>query len=162
MALKIKLLNEESKEFLKSYYESDAPKGSLYSSGIDLVCPTDLSIPANSLGQKIKFGIACQKDQSREVIPHGYYLYPRSSISKTPLRMANCVGIIDYDYTGELMAKVDNHSNEEFKIKKGDKLFQICMPHLQTFTYEIVDELEKTERGSGGFGSSGINYLADV
>ena len=43
-------------------------------------------------------------------------------------------------------------------------MFEMNIPmlHLQTFTYEIVDELEKTERGSGGFGSSGINYLADV
>jgi dUTP pyrophosphatase len=162
MALKIKILDDENKDFLQSYYGTEAPKGSLFSSGIDLVCPTDLVIPAKSLGQKIKFGIACQKDQSREVIPHGYYLYPRSSISKTPLRMANCVGIIDFDYTGELMAKVDNHSDEEFKISKGDKLFQLCMPHLQTFTYETVNELDKTERGSGGFGSSGTIYVAEV
>ena len=58
----------------------------------------------------------------------------------------------------ELMAKVDNHSDEDFKISKGDKLFQICMPHLQPFSFIVVEELEVTERGSGGFGSTGKNY----
>jgi dUTP pyrophosphatase len=156
--LYLKILNEEHKQYLETYYNSDAPKGSLYSSGMDLVCPDDLVVPAKSLGFKIKLGIACQPDMSREVIPHGYYLYARSSISKTPLRLANNVGIIDYDYTGELMAKVDNHSDEDFKISKGDKLFQICMPHLQPFSFIVVEELEVTERGSGGFGSTGKNY----
>ena len=160
--LKIKIINQENKQYLKTYYNSDSPKGTLYSSGIDIVCPDDLVIPGKSLGFKIKLGIACQPDMSREVIPHGYYLYPRSSISKTPLRLANSVGIIDYDYTGELMAKVDNHSEEEFKISKGDQLFQICMPSLQPTTYQVVEELEETERGSGGFGSTGTKYYADV
>ena len=159
--LKIKILAEDQ-DLLKSYYSSDAPKGSLYSSGLDLICPEELLVPPKTLAFKIKLGVACQPDMSREVVPHGYYLYARSSISKSPLRLANNVGIIDYDYTGELMAKVDNHSDNEYKISKGDKLFQICMPSLQTFTYEVVDKLEETKRGSGGFGSSGINYSNSV
>jgi len=157
MALKIKILAED-KDLLESYYKTDAPRGSLYSSGLDLICPENLVLPKNSYANKIKLGVACQKDMKREVLPHGYWLMPRSSISKTPLRMANSLGLIDYDYTGELMAKVDNISNEDYSIKKGDKLFQICMPHLQPFTYKVVEELEETERGSGGFGSSGLNY----
>ena len=160
--LKIKVIDNEQKQYLETYYNSDEPKGSLFASGIDIVCPNDLVIPAKSIGFKIKLGIACHKDQSREVIPHGYYLYPRSSISKTPLRLANSIGIIDYDYTGELMAKVDNLKDEEFKITKGDQLFQLCLPSLQSPTYQVVDELEETMRGSGGFGSSGTRYVAEV
>ena len=161
MALKIKILAEE-KDLLKSYYTTDAPKGTLFSSGMDLICPVDLIIPKKSLGFKIKFGIACQPDMTREVLPHGYWLLPRSSISKSPLRLANSLGLIDYDYTGELMAKVDNLSDEDYIVSPGDKLFQICMPSLQPFTYEVVDKLEETERGSGGFGSSGLNYSHKV
>ena len=159
--LKIKILAEDQ-DLLKSYYSTDAPKGSLYSSGLDLICPEEITVSAKTLGFKIKLGVACQPDMSREVIPHGYYLYARSSISKTPLRLANNVGIIDYDYTGELMAKVDNHSEKEYKISRGDKLFQLCMPGLQPFTYKVVKEIEETERGSGGFGSSGLNYVNEV
>ena len=60
------------------------------------------------------------------------------------------------------MAKVDNLSDEDYIVSPGDKLFQICMPSLQPFTYEVVDKLEETERGSGGFGSSGLNYSNKV
>ena len=77
--LKIKIL-AENQDLLKSYYSTDAPKGSLYSSGIDLICPEELTVPAKTLGFKIKLGVACQPDMSREVIPHGYYLYARRLI----------------------------------------------------------------------------------
>ena len=159
--LKIKLLSED-KTYLKEYYSSNSVKGSLYSSGLDLVCPKDLIIPKKSLGFKIKFNVACQINMHVAASQHGYWLMPRSSISKTPLRMSNSLGLIDFDYTGEIMAKVDNLSDEDYIVKKGSKLFQICMPHLKPFTFNIVDELEETERGSGGFGSSGVHYESTV
>ena len=96
--------------------------------------------------------------------PSAYYLYPRSSISKTPLRLANSVGIIDSGYRGNLIAKLDNsgyHKTgihaKDFETNNGDKYVQICMPDLSPFTVTLVDNIEalgQTERGDGGFGST--------
>ena len=84
-----------------------------------------------------------------------YYLYPRSSISKTPLRMSNSVGIIDAGYRGNLMASVDNVSGEDYQIQRGQRLFQICPWNDFKVTLEVVDELSDSDRGNGGFGSTG-------
>jgi dUTPase len=96
----------------------------------------------------------------------GYYLYPRSSIVKTSLRLANSVGIIDSGYRGELIAVVDKHdSSNDWKTvlkrdcKQYDRLFQICSGDLSPFLVEIVENESDlgliTERGCGGFGSTG-------
>jgi dUTP pyrophosphatase len=98
--------------------------------------------------------------------PSGYYLYPRSSIVKTPFRLSNSVGIIDSGYRGELMAVVDNINavNVDMKdcisqhLPPMSRMFQICSPTLEPFMVQIVSGEEKlglTERGSGGFGSTG-------
>lgn len=68
--------------------------------------------------------------------------------------MANSVGIIDYGYRGNIMAKVYNTSSETYEVKKGEKLFQLCMPSLEPFSVVFVTELDITERGTGGFGST--------
>ena len=88
------------------------------------------------------------------------YLYPRSSTgSKTPLRLSNSVGIIDAGYRGNITALFDNWSNEDFTIKKADRVVQICAPNMTYPIYPImvssVEELGLTKRGSGGFGSTG-------
>lgn len=99
--------------------------------------------------------------------PVGYYLYPRSSIVKTPFRMANSVGIIDAGYRGEVMAVVDNIDSANNDLKACldryaapmSRMFQICSPTLDPFLVRIVEhenELGITERGSGGFGSTGV------
>jgi dUTP pyrophosphatase len=112
---------------------------------------------------------------SQEIIdssPCGYYLYPRSSISKTRMRLANSVGIIDSGYRGDIIAAVDTigvfgssdiwHIWKETlsPIKKYDRYFQICSPNLSPFLVHIVEtesELgEPTVRGAGGFGSTGL------
>jgi len=89
--------------------------------------------------------------------PSGYYMFPRSSISKTPYRLANSVGIIDSGYRGPLMAKVDVlPAREDYPMKQGDRMFQICAPDLSPFeSVQITDTLDETSRGSGGFGSTG-------
>jgi dUTP pyrophosphatase len=100
-------------------------------------------------------------DTSCDLVPSGYYMYPRSSISKTAFRLANSVGIIDAGYRGHLIAKVDciyhttGHDLEHgFGI--GDRLFQICAPDLSPFqSVQIVESFDNTERGEGGFGSTG-------
>tara|TARA_Y100000816_G_scaffold207340_1_gene153225 strand:+ start:6630 stop:7139 length:510 start_codon:yes stop_codon:yes gene_type:complete len=87
----------------------------------------------------------------------GFQIYPRSSISKTPLMLANQVGIIDSGYRGSLMAAFRSFQ-EEYKIEKHSRLVQICHPSLKPFLVKIVneDDLSITERGEGGFGSTGI------
>ena len=87
-------------------------------------------------------------------IPVSYYLYPRSSITKTPLRLANSVGIIDAGYRGNIIACVDNIKNGEYIIEAGSRLFQICSSDLSPISIEIVNSLPETSRGIGGFGST--------
>lgn len=86
--------------------------------------------------------------------PHGYYLYPRSSISKTPLRLANSVGIIDFGYRGTLKVAVHNTGPFAYTIRRGERLFQLCMPSLSPFQVVFGVVSRATERGEGGFGST--------
>ena len=104
--------------------------------------------------------------------PCGFYLYPRSSISKTRMRLANSVGIIDAGYRGDLIAAVDSigvfGSTDIWQIwketlspiKKYDRYFQVCAPDLSPFLVHIVEREEDlsppTTRGQGGFGSTGV------
>ena len=108
-------------------------------------------VPAKACGFKIPTGIKCSP-QFEWV--HGYYLYPRSSIVKTPLRLANSVGIIDHSYRGEIMAVVDNLSEEDIVLTRDRSLFQLCMPSLRPFNVQYVDSVDATVRGEGGFGST--------
>ena len=97
--------------------------------------------------------------ESGKQYPFGFYMYPRSSLSKTPLRLANSVGIIDSGYRGDLIGAFDcrTHSSQ-YVVLKQDKLVQICAPGLVPVIVELVDSLEQlgeTARGEGGFGSTG-------
>lgn len=143
--LKIKLHDSSMNE----YYKDRKNFGT--DSGYDLYCTETITIPACTVGT-IDFKLSCSPEFSK---PSGYYLYPRSSISKTPLIMANSVGIIDHSYRGNIMAKVYNTSHSPYEVKRGERLFQLCMPTLEPFTVEFVDELDQTDRGTGGFGSTG-------
>ena len=149
MHLKLKVLNNYLKnqyENHSSYHEGD--------SGLDLFFIEEINIGAKST-KLVSLGIKCEaypdKDKERNI---SYYLYPRSSISKTPLRMANSVGIIDAGYRGTIMAAIDNISDEDYTIKVGQRLFQICSPVLAPITFELTDRLSDTTRGEGGFGST--------
>jgi dUTP pyrophosphatase len=91
----------------------------------------------------------------------GYYLYARSSTgSKTPLRLANHVGIMDSGYRGDVMGVFDNRRNEAYEVSAGQRLLQICPPDISYPTYVIIvnnlDDLGSTSRGAKGFGSSGV------
>ena len=135
--------------------------------GIDIYIPEDIIIPAKSQ-VRIPLGIHCSVLKTTCLsFPHGenfttvepisFFLLPRSSISKTPLRVSNSIGLIDAGYRGELQAPVDNISEDEYKIKRGTRLFQIINPSLIPFRrIQVTDNLSKTDRGSGGFGSTGI------
>jgi dUTP pyrophosphatase len=88
-----------------------------------------------------------------------YYMYPRSSISKTFIRLANSTGIIDSGYRGNLCAAVDNIAGFGVETAgKHHRYFQICSPTLDPLIVKLVDDIsdfETTIRGSGGFGSTG-------
>lgn len=92
-------------------------------------------------------------------IPQGYVglLFVRSSFGKKGLMLKNSVGVIDSDYRGEVIAQVINTSGEDFLLSDGERFAQIvvvpCLPLKDDI--EIIDELEETERGEGGFGSTG-------
>ena len=147
----MKLLIKTENDTLKSMYTNNQ----FYNpgdSGLDLFCPETITIQPGET-YKINLQINCEALSDSGNV--SYYLYPRSSIIKTPLRMSNCVGIIDAGYRGDIIACVDNIKDFPYEIKQGDRLFQICAGDLSPFTYELVDNLSNTRRGSGGFGSTG-------
>ena len=80
---------------------------------------------------------------------------PRSSISKTPLRKSNSIGLIDGGYRGEIMACCDNIKGESYTAKEGERLFQLVSAACSEISYELKEELRESSRGSGGFGSTG-------
>ena len=91
-------------------------------------------------------------------IPTSFYMYPRSSTgAKTPLRLANSVGVIDAGYRGSCMAVFD--INKNYDIKQGDRLVQFCSGNLNLPIFPVIvndiAELGNTERDNGGFGSTG-------
>ena len=158
-------------------------KGEEYGYGVDnLISRQDIIKPAASSSgvdgaRGLNLGVRCcmrVSDLTATAIAPacGFYLYPRSSISKTRMRLANSVGIIDSGYRGDLIAAVDTigffgstdiwHIWKETlsPIKKYDRYFQVCAPDLSPFLVHIVDTEEElsppTNRGSGGFGSTGL------
>lgn len=140
-------------------------------SGIDLFTPEEvIFLPGET--KMVNLQIKCQMVDNMTENDVSYYLYPRSSISKTPLRLANSVGIIDAGYRGELMValtyiptnkhfmeindngKLDLYDNK-FVLSAGTRIVQICSGDLTPINYELKDELTETERDNGGFGSTG-------
>lgn len=88
-----------------------------------------------------------------------YWLLPRSSIYKSGICMANSVGVIDSSYRGPLKAPITNLNEHTYpNVVKGTRLFQIVAPNMGWIKeIKIVDSLSETSRGSGGFGSTGMN-----
>ena len=106
-------------------------------------------------------GVKCRADMvypdgTRK--PTGFLMYPRSSISKTSLRLSNSVGVIDSGYRGELMCAFDCFYRD-YMVNDGDRLVQIVAPGMVPIMARLVDKEEDlggtTDRGSGGFGSTG-------
>ena len=144
MKLLVQALNETAYSFYKDhghFHEGDA--------GLDLYILEDIKFEAGET-KAIKLGIACESQDGT-----AYYLFPRSSISKTPLRMANSIGLIDGGYRGEIMAVCDNIKNKTYVAEKGQRLFQIVAFNNSPIIYKLVDTLSQSTRGSGGFGSTG-------
>jgi dUTP pyrophosphatase len=91
---------------------------------------------------------------------HAFWMIPRSSISRTHMRMSNSVGLIDAGYRGTLLAMVDSWAGME--VAFGDRYFQVMAPDLSPFQdIKIVSEIPggPTLRGAGGFGSTGVSTI---
>jgi len=134
----------------KAFQERDA--------GFDLVCESkELSagVGATRISQQVR--AACFDTETG--LFRAYWMSPRSSISKSPLRLANSMGLIDAGYRGILLAAVDVLGSEDFAVHAGDRYFQIVTPDLLPWAdIQIVDEIPggETIRGAGGFGSTGL------
>ena len=146
MKIKIKKLNENA---------VIPTQGSEYAAGVDLYAtPPTMSthIPAGQTA-KINTGICVE-------IPNGYFgaIFARSGLAtKRGLRPANCVGVIDSDYRGEVIVALHNDTDKCESIHVGDRIAQlVILPYLPV-EFEEVDELSNTDRGEGGFGSTGVS-----
>jgi len=147
----IKLYQNAINEFNK--HKKDTHRDS----GFDLFIPKELCVGlyiGNTI--KIDHNIQCAMYSSTGS-PLPYYLYPRSSLSKTPLRLSNSLGIIDSGYRGNIIAKMDYIKDITYEFPKGMRLTQICAHNLLPISsIELVTTLEETSRGEGGFGSTGV------
>lgn len=87
----------------------------------------------------------------------GAFIFPRSSLSsKFGISLANCVGVVDSDYRGEIKVPVINHSNEPYTIHNGERIAQMVILPVILPTFAEADELTETQRLDGGFGSTGV------
>ena len=129
-------------------------------SGFDLFVPQESIMAPKStswINMNIKAELWTTNVTNVTNVTKPYYLYPRSSISKTPLLLANSVGIIDCGYRGYLIGALYNMNDEPYTVNKHVKLLQICLPTLEVFTVKIsteISEMTDTSRGGNGFGST--------
>lgn len=128
--------------------------GSEYAAGADLYAclNEEVTIPAGETAV-IPTGIALE-------LPVGYagLIYARSGLAtKQGLAPANKVGVVDCDYRGEVKVALFNHSTEARTVAPGDRIAQLVITPYITAVFEEKDELSSTERGAGGFGSTGKN-----
>lgn len=117
----------------------------------DLYAAETVTIPGLSFGNMIRTGVHI-------ALPERWvaYIVPRSSIgAKTPLRLSNSVGVIDSGYRGPLGVLYDNISDSDYTINAGDRIAQLIVMPSYNFKAKQVEALDETERGEGGFGSSG-------
>lgn len=104
----------------------------------------------------------------RALIPTGLAISPESSDVvgiiagrsglgvKKGVTLSNCIGVIDSDYRGEICVGLINHGNEPFEVRRGDRIAQMMFMPVLHATFLPTDDLDKTERGEGGFGHTGV------
>jgi len=156
----------DGNEELKNAYRTaiDGHNTRLYNNpfidaGFDVLNPF-VSVASGGEVNKINFRVKCEATMvmdNDKSFPTGFYMYPRSSLSKTSLRLANSVGVIDAGYRGHLIGAFDCLGSS-FQTVEHDRYVQICAPTLCPIFVIMVDnenELEETVRGAGGFGSTG-------
>eukprot|EP01069_Polyplicarium_translucidae_P004626 Polyplicarium_translucidae@DN2622_c0_g1_i2.p1 len=121
-------------------------------SGLDLFITEDHTIESGETAF-LRLGIKCAAFD-RDGSSASWLLMPRSSISKTPLRLCNSIGLIDSGYRGEVVAAVDNVKREPYTVKRGDRLVQAVSFDGKEVSFKIVSELGETSRGEKGYGST--------
>ncbi len=128
-------------------------RGSLQAAGYDLYACLDSDSVEIEPHKTVKIGTGLSVE-----VPEGYFgaIFARSGLAaKQGLRPANCVGVADSDYRGEYIVAVHNDTEEPKIIENGDRIAQlVIMPYLSV-EFEEAQELDATERGTGGFGSTG-------
>lgn len=143
MELQIKKLRENAKL---------PTRGSAQAAGYDLYAclEADLIIAPHAT-EPVPIGLAV-------AIPDGYFaaVFARSGLAaKEGLRPANCVGVFDSDYRGEYLVMLHNDTDAPRTVRSGDRIAQmVVLPYLEV-SFREVDALDETERGTGGFGSTG-------
>jgi len=170
----LKVWVDPSVDGLKTLYKEhvqqhnrDVMASSYPNSGFDLFIPDELVVTSffdNGAGVTMaKLGIKAEMYEidMREKTggPVAYFLMPRSSLVKTPLMLANHVGLIDMGYRGEIMGALRNLSNADYTVAAHTRLLQLCHPSALPILVSIVEtpeQLSSTARGDGGFGSTGI------
>ena len=144
MDLNVKIVNKSNHQ-LPSY----ATAGS---AGMDLKANTDVPISLKPMERWLfPTGIYIQ-------LPDGYeaQIRPRSGLAaKYGITVTNCIGTIDSDYTGEIKVSLINLSTDTVVIYPGDRIAQMVVAKYEKVTWEEVAVLDETERGDGGFGSTG-------
>ena len=129
-------------------------RGSEEAAGYDLYVPQNengIGIPAHET-KLIDTGIAIE-------LPKGTFgaIFARSGLAtKQGLNLANCVGVIDSDYRADVIVALHNNSDETQTVMKGTRIAQLIVIPYLPLDFTIVDELEETYRGEGGFGSTGL------
>lgn len=166
--LKMAIPNEE----LKSKYNDLITKhnqnmmGHVFpDSGFDLLFPNDVHFDNELISKFVNLNVKTEMlyvNCSTQTFSNcAFYVFPRSSISKTPLLLANHTGIIDAGYRGELIGAFrwlkPSKDDYEYSVQQYTRLLQVCHPTLCPIYVVIVDEseLSSSERGTGGFGSTG-------
>lgn len=142
--IKVKILDEHA---------SVPTFGSAFAAGADLysIEPDTVTIPPNST-RKMSTGLAM-------AIPDGYFgaIFARSGLAtKQGLRPANCVGVVDADYRGEVIVALHNDTEDTQVIPPFARIAQMVILPVPKIEYQVVEELDDTSRGDKGFGSTGI------
>ena len=127
-------------------------RGSAYAAGYDLYACLDKEVSI-AAGETVKIGTGLSI-----AVPEGYFgaIFARSGLAaKEGLRPANCVGVADSDYRGEYIVALHNDSAFTRTVTPGERIAQLVIMPFLSVTFEEADNLEETERGEGGFGSTG-------
>ena len=115
--------------------------------GADLRSPVETVVPARG-SRVIDTGVHIQ-------LPHGYVGMLKSKSGLNVKYGITSEGVIDEGYTGPIKAKLYNHSEKDYVIARGDKITQLVIMPCEYVGFELTDDLEDSERGDGGFGSTG-------
>ena len=120
-----------------------------------------IDVAADDVGLPVDFapGYSCRfRTGLAFEVPQGWVMliFSRSGHGfKNNVRLSNCVGVIDSDYRGEVQVQLHNEGEEWFSVSKNDRIAQAMLVRADQWAFELSDDLSETERGEGGFGSTG-------